>query len=205
MMRKVMGVIVLGVILIALGSACVGQTDTSVSALGSKWNSIIERYDLTVVSRVPNGVVPLRINTPGELIRLLQSLESASGATVYVKAPAVSILAQPEASTAIDVIRFHTSYICDLVWRTRFNLWADIYRGSSGSFHWIDSIRSKRVGLTGFHPFSVLSDTWTSHYIYPDRQKARISGGGILNYYLIFQGILTYYSKPVWREVIWYL
>lgn len=39
--------------------------------------------------------------------------------------------------------------------------------------------------------------------IYPNQQSARISGGGILDYYLWIQGVLVYYSEPVSLEVVW--
>ena len=190
-------------LLVLLSLTWVVYGTASDKALGDKWISVLDQYHLTTVSHVPDGITPLHVSTAAALARLLESFKCASSVTLYVDGPAILHTSLIPMSTAIDVIHLHESYICNVVWRTRFNLWADIYRASSGSFHWIDSVQSERVGLTGLHPFMTLSNTWTDHYIYPNQQSARISGGGILDYYLWIQGVLVYYSEPVSLEVVW--
>ena len=59
-------------------------------------------------------------------------------------------------------------------------------------------MRNVRVGLTGLHPFIRLVNTYTGAYVYQSGQKARVTGGGTLEYYFLIQGIFTYYSEPAW-------
>ena len=138
------------------------------------------------------------VRSLGEL-RRLRSPSGADGVFLSdLSEPEVQLGTAAIESIAADVRELHYSYICDLVWRTRFNLWADLYVAASGSFHWIDDVRNVRVGLTGFHPFIRLADTYTDATIYPNPQRAGIEGRGTLEYYLFFQGILTYYSRPAY-------
>jgi|GEM_PF-1819276 hypothetical protein len=194
---------ILGVVILALALTCVGYADNSDKGIGTDWDSVVNRYNLIIALHVPDGVTPLHVNTRTDLIEVLDSFQCKSREIIYVNLPAISGLSLTSKSTTIDIVHLHEYYVCNPVWQTKFNLWADIYRACSGSFHWIDSVHNERVGLTDLHPFITLSNTWTDHYIYPNQQSARISGGGILDYYLWIQGLLVYYSEPVSLEVVW--
>jgi hypothetical protein len=157
----------------------------------------LARMGLTVIEEIPAGVKPLELTSVDEL-RFFLFKRPAGGSITGgthdspVGKPVVST------STTITIRTIHSSYICNPLWRTEFNLWADIYIASWGSYYWIDDVRNVRVGLTGFHPFMRLTNTYTDAYVYPDNQHTRIEGGGTIEYYFFIQGILTYYSEPAW-------
>jgi hypothetical protein len=178
--------------------ACMSLAARQQGDIPASLRALVDRYGLRVVEAAPRGVTPLRMSSLEELGRFLQD-RTVSSATVYQRCTLAPIAVEsPSAtltSTAIDTIPLHAYYVCNVVWGTRFNLWATLYRASSGSFHWLDAVRNVRVGLTGLHPFIDLTDTWTDAYIHPDQQGVTISGGGILEYYLYIKGWIVYYSE----------
>ena len=191
-----LGVLLLAVVVVA----------GSVSAASTPIEMQLARLGLGVVEEAPAGVVPLEFGSLGELrnflrgmgqggILLTEELRLGQPLAGNVESTSASI------STTIDIRSLHYSYICNTLWRTRFNLWADVYVAVSGSFHWIDEVRNVRVGLSGLHPFMRLVDTYEDVYLYPDQQKVRIEGGGTLEYYLILGGFLVYYSDPAYMIV----
>ena len=191
-MKKLATGAVLGVLLIVVMGVV-----QSVSAADTALAERLTRLGLEVIEEVPAGITPLELKTLGEVRSLLRS--GCSDRVVLTERLELSVGGEQTAVTrAIDIRQLHYSYICNPVWRTRFNLWADVYVEASGSFHWIDDVRSIRVGLTGLHPFMRLVDTYTDDYIYSNQQRVRIEGGGTLEYYLFIQGILTCYSEPAY-------
>jgi hypothetical protein len=98
----------------------------------------------------------------------------------------------------MDVVPLHHSYVCNPLWGTRSSLWANVYVCTWPDPQWIYQVSGVRVGLTGFHPFIRLTNTYTDVYIYPSLDRTRIEGGGTIEYYLFIKGILTYYSEPAW-------
>lgn len=158
---------------------------------------LLEKLGLTVVSEVPTGVIPLHVNSVKEVEALIRGFK-LHGRSFWDDYEPSLLDGESSTRTSIDARSVHYSYICNPIWRTRFNLWATVYVAASGSFHWIDDVRGMHVGLSGFQPFMNLEDTYTDSYIYPNQQRVRLEGGGTLEYYLLIEGILTYYSEPVW-------
>jgi len=183
---------VLGILAFAvMGTVyCVGGADAPLE-------ECLTRLGLEVIETAPAGITPLELGSLGELRSFLRR-SATDGALLNDRSESRVRLDGTVESIAIDIRSLHYSYICNPVWRTRFNLWADVYVAASGSFHWIDDVRGVRVGLSGFHPFMRLVDKYTDAYIYPNQQRTRIEGGGTLEYYLFIQGILTYYSEPAY-------
>ena len=194
-MGKRLNLVVLGAALLAVIAAgsCVSGAQASLSEQ-------VTQLGLKIIEEAPAGIMPLEFKSLGELRSFLRRSErSATLLEDHSKSRDLTDWAME--STGIDIRSLHYSYICNPVWRTRFNLWADVYVAASGSFHWIDDVRDVRVGLSGFHPFIRLVNTYTDAYIYPNQQRTRIEGGGTLEYYLFIQGILTYYSEPAYMIV----
>jgi len=189
-MRRTLAI--LGILALALAG-----TAYCASGVDSRLQETLTDLGLEVIDRAPAGVTPLELRSLGELKRFLRRA-GTDGLLLTDQFKPEEYLGATVETVAIDIRELHYSYICNPVWRTRFNLWADVYVASSGSFHWIDDVRSVRVGLSGFHPFMRLADKYTDDYIYPNQQRARIEGGGTLEYYLFLQGVLTYYSQPAY-------
>lgn len=184
-------------------------SDLPTSLLNTEWESAAKTHGLQEAYMIPSGVTPLKVESVKELEQLLAMASRGpshvvlcnGGPVQSINRSRVGITAlSPQSmyeTIAIDVREIHDSYVCNVLWRTRFNLWFTVYVASSGSFHWIDDIRSVRVGLTGIHPFIDLEDTWTDVYMYSDLQRAIVSGGGTLEYYLLLDDVLVYYSESV--------
>ena len=68
----------------------------------------------------------------------------------------------------------------------RFNTWADIKIGNSGSFHWISSVLNTRVGLTGWTMTGGLSNEYS--YAYNQTSSSvSVKGGANLDVYLLVE------------------
>ena len=159
----------------------------------------LEQMGYQIAKDVPAGIEPLTVGSLEDAQKLIRQLRSGRGKLEWSdEANHPTSPLQMATAIAIDVRTLHYSYVCNPVWRTRFNLWADVYVAASGSFHWIDEVRNVRVALSGLHPFIQLVDTYTDSYIYPNQQRTRIEGGGTLEYYLFIQGVLVYYSEPAY-------
>ncbi len=186
--------IVLGVVSAALVGCSAASTERT---MDDDLRAVMERHALHIVGTAPQGITPLEVESVHDLRRLVASRANRSMATGTARDSLLVSSELPQrAATSVDTVEVHASYICNPLWRTRFNLWATIYRASSGSFHWIDSVGGVRVGLSGFRPFMDLTDTWTDVYIHPSGQRVTLSGGGMIDYYLYIKGWLVYYSEP---------
>lgn len=155
----------------------------------------LERLGFTVTDRIPGGVAPLEVASLEELRTLARVIRSLNKPREL--APTENLALQVATTPQVTVREIHCSCVVDPVWRTRFNLWADVYVATYTYGQWIDAVRNVRVGLTGVHPFSQLEDTYADAYIYSGAQRVRITGGGTLTYYLFFQTLFAYYSVPV--------
>ncbi len=128
-----------------------------------------------------------------ESIRAEHGVAAANAAQATLPVQALSLYYSPKNLHFTDAKTF-------LFWKYYFNLDAIMWIGVAGSFHWIDHLSAVRVYLSGFHPWVSLDDTWTDSLIESDRQYAWVMGGGTLNYYLFYKGILIYYSETEYLE-----
>ncbi len=173
----------------------------SVSAQGKTppqptFQDLINLYELKPVSVIPDGVTPLRFETPGELQSFLSRMSNQT------RMPVHSTYVEKEILPNAPILPLSTTYAvvtrsCSVnVSLAKFNTWADIRVGYSGSFRWIDSVLNTRTGLTGVTTGFSLSN----EYSYPYNQTATsvsVKGGGIVNAYLVIDGGIRLFSQPV--------
>ncbi|RKX55828.1 MAG: hypothetical protein DRP50_01750 [Thermotoga sp.] len=69
-----------------------------------------------------------------------------------------------------------------------------------GAFKQIES-RYQRVELTGWTIGLKLTNTGTYHHISGDKQSVYISGYGIVDVYLLINGLIKLYSYPVFLSI----
>jgi len=179
----------------SLGLCGVGgfAVQSRLDRLPPEWRAAIVAYGLTVVDRAPVGVRPITVTS---LSDLQQAMEA-------IRAPRTQVASDPATDTSL-VMTLSGGTICRRYhWADSgafffsFNLDATVYVSNYGSFTWIDHMGNVRVYLSGFHLGAALTDPWTESYIGPDNaQCAWISGGGTIEYYIVFQGILTVWASP---------
>jgi len=173
----------------------------SVSAQGTTppqptFQDLIDLYELKTVDVIPDGLTPLRFETPGELQGFLSRIRNQAQTPVhyvYVEKGILSNTPILPLSTTYAVITRSCSVNVSLA---KFNTWADIRVRYSGSFRWIDKVLNTRTGLTGITTGFSLSN----EYSYPYNQTATsvsVKGGGIVNVYLLIKGGILLYSQPV--------
>jgi len=193
---RVLVVMACGIFLCVAGGLA-GQN--KVDRLSPDLRAVIEEYGLTVGDSVPAGVQPLSVTSLTQLQEVIESIRvqhSLATANAVRDTPAVQPL-----TTYYSPKNLHfTDTKTFLFWHYNFNLDAIMWIGVDGSFHWIDHISAVRVYLSGFHPSVSLDGTWTDSLIEPDRQYAWVMGGGTLNYYLFYEGMLIYYSETEYLE-----
>lgn len=173
----------------------------SVSAQGKTpqqptYQDLIDLYKLKTVGVIPDGVTPLRFRTPEELQSFLSKVSNQTRTTVHSTYVEKGILPNAPVfplSTTYAVVTRRCSVNVGLA---KFNTWADIRVGYSGSFRWIDRVLNTRTGLTGITTGFTLSN----EYSYPYNQTAisvSVKGGGIVNAYLVIEGSILLFSQPV--------
>lgn len=148
-------------------------------------------------NEVPKGVVPLEFDSTQELEEFLTSLEKDKISTTHKE------YHHGMNRSDVPLIPTSTSYVtvtknCSnaVAIGTYFNTWADILVGTSGSFTWISSVLHTRVGLTGVTLGMDLSNEYS--YTYNQSQSSvSVNGGAILNSYLVIEGVVKMYSRPV--------
>lgn len=147
-------------------------------------------------NEVPKGVVPIEFDSNQELEEFLTNLEKNSQSTTHKEFYGIN-------RSDFPLIQTTTSYVvvtrsCS-TWAqvgANFNTWADILVGTSGSFNWISSVLSTRVGLTGMTLGLGLSNEYS--YAYNQSQSSvSIRGGAILNVYIVIEGGIKMYSTPI--------
>lgn len=175
------------------------QTQGIASAQGptlpspSSWDDVVKRYGLKSVDVVPAGVTPMAFTSPAHLDAFLSNLKRQSQVSPHVNYFEREDLNLLPMSVTYAVVTRSCSVTVGLA---KFNTWADIRVGHSGSFRWINSVLNTRTGLTGV----TLGFTLTNDYSYAYNQTATsvsVKGGGIVNAYLVIEGGILLFSTPV--------
>lgn len=176
------------------------QTQGIVNAQGTtppspvSWDDVVKRYGLKPVNVVPAGVTPMAFTSPTQLDAFLSNLSHQSRTSHHINyfEREDLKLSLPMAVTYAVVTRS-----CSVgLTLAKFNTWADILVGYSGSFRWINSVLNTRTGLTGV----TMGLTLTNDYSYAYNQtvtSVSVKGGGIVNFYLVIEGGILIYSTPV--------
>jgi len=158
------------------------------------FQDLITEYNLTVVDKAPNGVLPLKFKTPTELQDFLLRVSRQPVAHTTIVENVRRNVPTPKSSGYFVVTRSCSVNIGYIL--AKFHTWADIRVGYYDSYHWIDQVLNTRTGLTGL----TTGVTLTNAYSYAYNQSASsvsIKGGGTLNFYLIIGGVIRLYSVPV--------
>jgi hypothetical protein len=157
---------------------------------------LIDLYELKTVDVIPEGVTPLRFNTPGELQSFLSKMSNQARTPIhstYVEKGILPNAPMSPLSTTYAVVTRSCSVNVSL---SKFNTWADIRVGYTGSFRWIDRVLNTRTGLTGVTTGISLSNEYSYAYN-QTASSVSVKGGGVLNVYLLVNGMVRLFSTPV--------
>lgn len=166
------------------------------------YKDVIDLYGLKPVDSVSPGIVPLQFASPEELARFLGEVSNRSHVHPHISyedrvEKSNLAIGQQSAYNPTSVSYGVVTRSCSVTpCFATFNTWADIRVGYSGSFRWIDSVLNTRTGLTGV----TLAVDLTNEYSYAYDQSpisVSVKGGGILNVYLLIEGMVRVYSTPV--------
>jgi len=199
-MAKKMGV--LWVLLVVLSVVTwVTYAGGSQRDLGPEWQAVLSEFNLRPAASIPVGIHPLQINSPEELSMFIQRLQRASrGCHSFVVTWNPNLRKSGTASLHLEstetYVPLHKQECIDWVYHVFLNLWANVWVAGSGSFWEITDV-NQWVGLTGVTAFYSLSDVYSYHHIYSDRQSVYIYGRSTVDYYLFIKGLLKIYSFPV--------
>lgn len=157
-----------------------------------------KKYGLIDVDFVPEGIKPISFTKIDELEKFLSAIHSETSISSHVvlrEKPQFNILAiQPNSTSYSVVTRSCSTNVGYGI--AKFNTWADIKVGYSGSFRWIVSVLSTRVGLTGWTMTGGLSNEYS--YAYNQTSSSvSVKGGAMLDVYLFVEGLIKLYSVPV--------
>ncbi|MCK4260075.1 MAG: hypothetical protein KAX49_13940 [Halanaerobiales bacterium] len=158
------------------------------------YEQLIKEHNLKSVSSCPDGITPLKFSSPEELEEYLKALKKLEKHVVY------DIQADVGSGFSINSTGYYA--IKELhkdtpVGLAKFNLWAD------GSFFEIISVPSRSVGLTGITFGLDLRDTSSYYDIASDKQSVSIKGSGIVDVYIIIEGIIKISSKRYSLTINW--
>lgn len=161
--------------------------------------ALSNKFGLVEVTKIPEGITPLVFDSVEDLENFLVETEKAakpSQHTTYIEYNPKKPQPGVESVSYTVVTRSCSSTVAV---GTQFNTWADIRVGFSGSPYyttWIDSVLNTRVGLTGVTLGMDLSNEYSYSYN-QTTQSVSVVGGGIFNIYLVVEGGIRLYSRPV--------
>ncbi len=178
-------------------------------------NTLYQKYNLITIKKVPNGIVPIKIESAKQLSEILNRFNNFQNLPVTVKIKEVPWNMIPKqlilkieremiksnkmrlelSNDYVDRVSLHKSQRETLL-GTYFNLWADVYVFHYGSFGQIESCY-QWVGLTGFTLAVNLTNSGSYNHISNDKQSIYISGHGTLNAYFLIEGSVKLYSREV--------
>lgn len=168
--------------------------------LGPEWEAVLSEFNLRPAASLPVGIHPLQISSPEEVSMFIQQLQRASRGCHSFVVTWNPNLRQSGTASFLELTETHVPLrkqeCIDWVYHVFFNVWADVWVAGSGSFWQITDV-NQWVGLTGVTAFYSLSDVYSYHHIYSDRQSVYIYGRRTVNYYLSIKGLLKPYSFPV--------
>jgi len=163
-----------------------------------EYQELFERYGIVAAEEIPNGITPLVVNSPAQLEKLIASFRNGKRVDVSDQACTEQVI--DEGVLSSQVLNGVSYYIVrrECTQNTgfsTFHTWADIRIGVYGSsYAWIDSVH-EWVGLTGCTIGQDLTNTY--HYHYTTATTADITGGGIVDVYLLINGGIKILSLPV--------
>jgi len=165
-------------------------------------DALSEEFGLVEVTEIPDGITPLVFDSLQDLEKFLIEAEKGTNSTQHImfagngsNGPDIPQVGIETVTYTVVTRRCSTTVAVG----TQFNTWADIRIGMSGSSYyttWIDQVLNTQVGLTGI----TLGMDLTNEYSYSYNQTSQsvsIAGGGILNIYLVVEGGVRLYSRPV--------
>ena len=150
-----------------------------------------EKYDLKDISpdKIPEGVIPLEVNSEEELEKILSDLDD-----IEINVTLPNLRDNMVSTRAIGSREVYINYHIDGGLTIRLDADLDYY--ASGSFGSIDKVRNIRLSLLGptlFHDLTS-KQTWSSI----NNGIANINGKADLNTYLIIKsGTFKISTRPV--------
>ncbi|NOK61979.1 MAG: hypothetical protein GFH27_549289n327 [Chloroflexi bacterium AL-W] len=181
--NKVFGLFIATMVFVATGISVSAQ-----SSVSQEYMELYEKYDLISVSEVPDGIVPIVIESPEQLQKLLQNIGVQNN--VIERQPFLPDIPTTDAQT---IVQRQCTANAGLA---TFNTWADIVVDfvPGSSFRAINSANAW-VGLTGVTLGFDLTSTYTN--VYNRTSSIEIVGGGIIDVYLVIDGGIKIYSNPI--------
>ena len=164
-----------------------------------QYQELFERYGIVEVKEVPLGIIPSRVNSPEELEKLIATFLNGKRVDMSDQFCVDSLVDEGvlPAGVALNGVQYISvrRECTESVGTATFYTTADIRIGIyNSSYRWIDSV-NEWVGLRGVTLGFELVHTY--HYHYTTATTADITGGGIVNHYLIVNGSILMWSRPV--------
>ncbi len=180
-MATKMGGLLMGIGMATLTMAGIPAAQAEDAMKIHRLDDVVKQYSLKKVDQLPDGVVPIRIESQEELEQMLGGTGQTRGGITTM------------GTTYGTVSRSCSTSAGMATW----NVWADIKVGSSGSFRWIESVLNTRQGLTGT-TFGLASRNEYSYVVSQSANSVTIKGGAIVDAYLLINtGMTVLWSAPV--------
>lgn len=190
--------VAVGVAAVLILCSCASGRPARDGAL-AEFETIARKYGLEDVRVAPPDVQPLVIQTPKDLGRIMRQFVHSGSETRASRTNMVSSTESdflPTSTLIEDMYEVHRWIKYSNIFPCYFNLWANVWVAGSGSFWEITDVY-EWVDLTGMTLCYSLSRSYSYHRISSDRQSAYIVGGGTIDWYFIFRGVLKVYSDDV--------
>jgi len=193
MMRRFTIIMCLIVILATSSSAFAAKIELMQNSNSTTSQQLMDFYGLQSVDSVPEGVVPIVVHSDEELKKIFDAMKNI--AIVHVPFASEASADASFQSTGTHWVTATTAVQIPNVFGWMYvNLHAHIQIYSHLSFRGI--IDSQQFTfLSG----STLGYGWTQTYAYANNYGTHINvyGGGVLDFYFIFQGGIKWHSMPL--------
>ena len=164
-----------------------------------QYQELFERYGIVEAKEIPPEITPLRVNSPEELENLIATFLNGKRVDVSDRFCVDSLVDEGvlPAGVALDGVQYITvrRECTQNMGTATFYTTADIRIGVyNSSYRWIDSV-NEWVGLRGVTMGLDLVQEYHYHYI--TATTADITGGGVVDHYLLVNGMIKVWSTPV--------
>ncbi|MGF7058577.1 hypothetical protein [Brassicibacter mesophilus] len=155
---------------------------------------IYDKYNLKDVDKLPEGVVPIVIDSPKELEDCLKSIDNITLDEKSIETT-VSISENPTINSGYTAtVTKTTSATAGTFSKVYLKAYIDVY--NSGSFRQIVGC-SESTYLSGTSLGLDWVENNTGHNIMNDGRKINVYGDGVLETYLIIEGGIKVNSRPI--------
>lgn len=193
-MRKLFLFVMLAILIGPFQAAAQEPNDSArVETEKQQYEKVNQEYGLKSVLIIPEGIEPIKVNSPEELENYIIKLQKQPTITTVQDEKSEQPSGDPtRAGNTYNTIRRSCSVSAGA---PTVYVTADIRVGLNGSARWIDSA-SSRVSWSGVTFGLGISGQWSNTY--PTSTKVDVRGGATIDIYLISEiGGIVLYSTPL--------